>query len=117
MSTIPTLSRALVKSREMASCARCGVGVGKGGHWHHRRSRSVRDEHQHCPCNGILLCTACHQWAHANPFEARAVGIIVSRYAMPAESPVWTLDYGWVMFDCHGQRLPAPNRLIEGRPA
>lgn len=111
---IPTLSRALVRNREMGLCARCG---GRGAEWHHRRSRSVRDEHQHCACNGVWLCKTCHSWAHANPFDARSVGMIVSRYKSPTESPIWTADYGWVMFDCHGSRADAPPHLIEGRPA
>ena len=27
--------------------------------------------HTHCACNGVLLCRADHQWAYANPDEAR----------------------------------------------
>lgn len=114
---IPALSRALVKNREMAACARCGAGAGKRGHWHHRRSRSVKDEHQHCPCNGVYLCPTCHAWAHANPFDARAVGLIVSRYEMPTESPMWTQDTGWVLLDCHGGFETAPAHMTEGRIA
>jgi hypothetical protein len=45
--SIPTASREAVKSRDTGRCVRCW---GVGSEWHHRRSRSVRDEHRHCPC-------------------------------------------------------------------
>lgn len=75
------------------------------GEWHHRRSRSIRDEHQHCPCNGIWLCLTCHNWVHANPFEARAHGWIVSRHKMPNVEPVRNMRFGWLMLTCSGQRV------------
>lgn len=72
------------------------------GEWHHRRSRSVVDPHQHCPCNGVFLCGHCHRWVHANPFEARGLGLIVSRYVeSPGEVPVDS-HYGAVMLRCNG---------------
>ena len=79
MSQIPTASRAKVKQRAHGRCERCGVPA-PNGEWHHRRSRSVHDEHQHCPCNGAWLCSTCHRWAHAHPVEARNTGFIVSRH-------------------------------------
>jgi len=84
--------------RERYLCARCGL---KGGEWHHRRSRSVRDEHTHCPCNGVLLCSTCHRWCHTNPFQARAGGFVVSRYATPHDEPVHAV-YGLVRLDHDG---------------
>lgn len=71
------------------------------GHWHHRRSRSVVDEHQHCPCNGVWLCSTCHSWAHAHPFEARTTGFIVSRHAQPSEHEVQTF-LGTLHLKCDG---------------
>jgi hypothetical protein len=84
---IPERSRRLVRVRQNNQCARCSTG--NPSEWHHRRSRSVRDTHRHCPCNGVLLCKSCHDWVHAHPFEARALGLIVSRHvAEPGSVPV-----------------------------
>lgn len=88
---IPTWSRRAVREREKDRCARCGAPI-KAGHWHHRRSRRVRDEHQHHPCNGVLLCGTCHTWVHANPFLARKSGFIVSAHEPePGKIPVDTV--------------------------
>lgn len=73
----------------------------------------MHDAHQHCPCNGILLCGICHKWAHDNPFQARDEGVIVSKYAVPAEVPIST-TYGTVRFDCDGGYVfvkPGVHRL------
>lgn len=87
---IPPLSRTLVKNREQERCARCGV-LSPRGQWHHRRRRAVRDEHTHCPCNGVWLCITCHTWVHANPFMARQRGFIVSAHVSePFGVPVAT---------------------------
>lgn len=96
---IPTKSRQVVGERDRGLCVRCGA---KGTEWHHRRSRSVHDEHQHCPCNGILLCRTCHDWVHAHPFHARGNGWIVSRFAKPFEQQMNNLHLGWVMLTCEG---------------
>lgn len=86
--TIPTKSRKIVAAREQERCLRCGTPT-QAPQWHHRRSRSVRDPHTHCPCNGVHLCLTCHTWVHANPFEARKSGFIVTRaVAEPASVPV-----------------------------
>jgi hypothetical protein len=95
---IPTKQREAVKSRDRNQCARC---AGRGTQWHHRRSRSVRDQHTHCTCNGIWLCRTCHEWVHAHPFEARAKGWIVSRHSIPAEMQMEHGLYGWVRLTCN----------------
>ncbi len=98
---IPDRSRRIVAAREASRCLRCGTPT-MPGEWHHRRSRSVKDEHTHCPCNGALLCGACHRWAHANPFEARRTGFIVSR---SGEEPFATLVRSWygpLYLHCNG---------------
>lgn len=97
-SGIPSASRLQVKVRDMSQCVRCGTPT-HVGQWHHRRSRSVRDEITHSPCNGIYLCATCHAWVHAHPFEARANGWIVSRYADPREQPVFHSQFGMVLLD------------------
>jgi hypothetical protein len=72
------------------------------GHWHHRRSRSVRDDHTHCPCVGVWLCPTCHAWVHAHPEDARNAGLIVSRYiAEPSRIPFKT-PLGWCRPRCDG---------------
>jgi hypothetical protein len=91
-----------------------------GEDWHHRRSRSVRDEHTHCPCNGITLCGpgnnhGDHGWAHSNPFEARAQGLIISRHErrMPFEVPMFSnLVKGWVLLTCDGQMVPTEDPTV-----
>lgn len=96
---IPSARREQVKKRDGDRCVRCR---GKGAEWHHRRSRSVRDEHQHCSCNGVWLCNTCHRWAHAHPFDARRDGLIVSRHvSVPASQPVTTW-FGPASLDCEG---------------
>lgn len=73
---IPAAPRMKVVDRDRV-CQRCGLN---GAHVHHRRSRSIRDEHTHCPCNMLYLCFSCHGWAHAHPAEARLKGYILSRW-------------------------------------
>lgn len=77
--SIPEAARTTVKQRGRFRCGRCGVPTPRG-EVHHRRSRLVRDEHQHCPCNLIYLCSTCHRWVHDHPFEARGVGLIMSKF-------------------------------------
>lgn len=99
--SIPTRSREIVNSRDRRTCVRCAC---PGREWHHRRSRSVRGEHRHCPCNGVLLCHSCHVWVHKNPADAQEVGLIVSRYEdEPFTVPVRTV-YGVTWQTCDGLR-------------
>lgn len=98
---IPKRSREMVAKRDGQRCARCGILV-LHGHWHHRRSRSVRDLLTHSPANGVWLCPADHSWVHGHPFEARAEGFIVSRYADPTETPLKHILFGWVLLSAEG---------------
>lgn len=83
---IPTRSRTLVMSREERRCLRCG---GPGGEWHHRRGRRVKDDHTHCPCNGVYLCKRCHDQVHSKPVLAMVDGFIVRRHVTePFSEPV-----------------------------
>lgn len=99
---IPVQARITVKTRAHFRCERCGVPA-PTGQWHHRRSRSRRDEHTHCPCNGVWLCATCHGWVHAHPLEARAEGgFIVSRHVdQPGAVPVVT-PWGVRVHGCDG---------------
>lgn len=98
---IPKRSRELVGQRDRWRCARCGI-PSPCGHWHHRRSRSVRDEHVNCPCNGVWLDPVCHAWAHSNVVLSRAEGFVVSRsVADPSTVPFHT-PAGWRLPDCSG---------------
>lgn len=90
---IPEGSRRDVDVRQGGKCARCGV---RGSDWHHRRRRNVRDGHEHCPCNGVLLCRVDHQWVHNHPAEAKAAGFIIPTTDLPASVPVRTV-WGWQM--------------------
>jgi hypothetical protein len=100
---IPTVAREMVKGRDRLKCVRCGM---PGSQWHHRRSRSVRDLHQHCPCNGVWLCRICHNWVHANPFMARRSGFIVSRHnPEPGSVPVEDVLRGSILLTCDGEAV------------
>jgi hypothetical protein len=99
--TIPKRSRALVKARDRFRCVRCGMPAPEG-QWHHRRSRSVRDVHTHCSCNGIWLCPTCHHWAHMNPTAARGEGLILPRFTMEPWLSPFLSPIGWLLPDCDG---------------
>lgn len=104
---IPTASRNTVMQRDQR-CVRCAAGGPM--HWHHRRSRRVRGEHQHCPCNGVLLCSPCHNRVHGSVAEARDSGLIVSSFIdEPATIPVKTWR-GWLTHDCAGNWAQFPPR-------
>lgn len=108
---IPTKQRKQVQHRDGGRCAKCG---GPGAHWHHRRTRTVVDEHQHCTCNGVWLCTTCHSWVHHNPNAAQTQGFIVSRYeSFPGEEPVLYPD-GWWALDCNGTGSPVWRKEAAG---
>lgn len=97
---IPTKSREVVRERDKGLCCRCGMSATA---WHHRRSRSVKGLHQHCPCNGISLCQTCHDWVHAHPFDARSQGWIVSRStADPGGQQMQCHRLGWIKLTCDG---------------
>lgn len=98
---IPTKRREQVKARQNGRCLRCGCP--NPNEWHHRRTRHVRDEHQHCSCNGVYLCTPCHHAVHHHDIvSARRLGFIVSRY-VPLPYTVPVLSYGeLITLDCEG---------------
>lgn len=98
---IPKLSRAVVMKRADLRCERCGTGTNPG-HWHHRRSRSVKDDHTHCPCNGVLLCPTCHSQVHATPFSSRGEGFIVSRSSLPRMQYFHRWDGALILPKCDG---------------
>lgn len=79
MSNIPEKSRTLVRTRARHRCERCRASA-VNGHWHHRRSRRVKDQHTHCPCNGVWLCGPCHIDVHAHPAMAREGGWVLSQW-------------------------------------
>lgn len=62
----------------------------------------MRDDHTHCPCNGVTLCGTCHKWVHDHPFEARALGLIVSRHSVPCDEPMEHQQHGLVLLTCEG---------------
>jgi hypothetical protein len=100
---IPREQRELVQRRDQRRCTRCGM---RGSDWHHRRSRRVRDVHQHCACNGVMLCRTCHSWAHGHPEEALTVGLIVSQWeGRPWSVPLRRVD-GWWLLRCMGEGVP-----------
>lgn len=99
--TIPTASRLLVAVRDQRRCVRCGSA--NRPQWHHRRTRSVHDDHTHESCNGISLCSTCHAWVHAYPRRAGESGYLLSRHTpFPGEHPILHVRWGWVLLTCDG---------------
>lgn len=97
---IPEKSRSAVQNRSLGHCEMCGGP--NPSHWHHRRSRSVRDEVTHSPANGVYLDSICHAWVHANPKKAMERGFIVSRYDNPTEISFKRWDGRWILPDTEG---------------
>lgn len=96
---IPEHIKVLVAQRERFTCLRC---AGRGTDRHHRRRRRVAGEHQHCLCNLVLLCRACHGWVHQHPAVATDEGFIVSAFETnPGAVPVFTFR-GWALLSCDG---------------
>lgn len=110
---IPEKSRVIVQGREQMRCALCGTPA-MDGHWHHRRSRSVRDELTHSPINGVWVHPGCHDWIHANPFESRGLGFIVSRFSNPGTEPLKHSMAGWILLyeDGSWQSVADPGRGV-----
>jgi 5-methylcytosine-specific restriction endonuclease McrA len=99
--SIPASSRAIVKARSLGRCERCGVPT-TYGEAHHRRSRSVADEHRHCPCVLVWLCGTCHRWAHAHPLKARETGVIVSKFIINPYTVPMATPWGTRLHNCEG---------------
>jgi hypothetical protein len=99
---IPTESRFLVRARDCDICVKCLTALDGGGHWHHRRTRSVHDAHRHCPCVGVLLCSPCHSEVHADQKVSRENGWIVSRYETEPSSVPFKTGEIWVFPMCSG---------------
>lgn len=73
--------RDVVKDRADGMCEAHieGVCVGHGRHAHHIKLRSQGGEHT--AENLKWLCPECHSWAHSNPKEAAARGLMTLRGA------------------------------------
>lgn len=103
-------ARGMVFGRSLYRCEVCG-GVGR--EYSHRRTRAVGGEHQHCPCNALLACSADHRRMHDGPEVARRLGWHVSRYVdEPGTVPVWLPPRGgWFLLGCDGSmtRTEAPD--------
>lgn len=103
---IPNSTRLRVQARDGGRCVVCRM---PGRDLHHRRTRSVRDEHTHCPCDLVTLCGpgnnhGDHGWTHGNPFEARSMGLIIGRHSplLPYQVPVLITGLGWTLLACDG---------------
>lgn len=93
---IPTAVRLAIDKRDRRQCLRCG---GAGREIHHRQRRR---EGGHGLENTLLLCSACHRWAHAHPSAAREQGFIVSAFAEEIEQVPVVAYYGTIWLDAEG---------------
>ena len=68
-------SRKVVAERCQGGCeGRTAVCTGMAESVHHVLRRSQGGGHD--PSNLLALCTACHQWVHANPAKAIELGLL-----------------------------------------
>jgi hypothetical protein len=112
---VPVATLTVVDRREHWRCLRDVLAPGTDHH--HRRTRAVKDEHTHCPCNVVLLCRTDHSWAHLTTGDARGIheGLILSRHlAFPADAPVRVMGQ-WLRLLCDGTTLPlADDEVVAG---
>jgi hypothetical protein len=112
---VPLSVRTSVRQRAHHRCERCQVPTPHGA-IHHRRSRSVRDQHTHCQCNCVYLCHTCHRDVHAHPFNSSKDGWIVSRHVLePTAVSLHSPTGEWVL-DCTGgatYRFSPTNTEVE----
>lgn len=82
-------------------CEHCGCGLASPdhAHRHHRKLRSAGG--QHTIPNLLLLCSLCHQRAHARPTMAKHEGTIVPSWGQPERVPVFHALHGlvWLLPD------------------
>lgn len=86
---VSTATAKTVRDREHDRCQLCMLGeyeVGSGPEWrlvlHHVKLKGIggtSDPDRDAPCNLALLHAGCHDFCHANPRQARALGLIESR--------------------------------------
>lgn len=85
--------------RQRGRCARCWKGLNNDGVRHHRKRRRDGGD---ALSNVVLLHDACHRWVHANPAEARGLGLIVPFAADVLAWPLAVQGGGWVTLDDSG---------------
>lgn len=105
----------LIWLRDKGCCARCGKGLiryRRGEDWaiHHRSPRGMggagtKDIAVNLASNGVILCTACHEWVEKHRDEARDQGWLVSRLSRtrPREIAVLHVLHGLVRLTDNGQ--------------
>jgi len=102
VSAIPTAMREQVRLRDKGRCLRCGV---PGTEIQHRMRRREGGHHL---WNLVLMCHACHAWAHGHPAIARAFGWVISVHAdLPNQRPLYTFWGEWLILTDDGEYAPA----------
>lgn len=105
----------LIWERDKGGCARCGRGLiraNRGLDWaiHHREPRGrggagKRRTWVNLPANGVLLCSACHDWVEANRADAIDTGWLVSALGRrrPVDVAIQHARHGLVHLDNQGE--------------
>lgn len=76
MDKVLAKARLVVAERSQGQCeGRTMVCTGVAEAVHHRLRRSQGGKHE--PENLLALCTACHNWVHANPLAACEKGLLL----------------------------------------
>jgi 5-methylcytosine-specific restriction protein A len=104
--------RLLAYARSDQRCERCGV-YAYGGSLHHRRPRGMGGDKRpetNAVSNAIVLCghatspDGCHRWVENHRTDALELGLLVSKYDNPAETPV-ELRVGRVLLGNFGEYI------------
>lgn len=105
---------ASVRQRDDNRCARCSSS--RDLHVHHRIRRSQYGGNG--SENLITLCAKDHMWVHANPYAARAEGLLLratdDAFRFPVRHASWPFspvllgpDFDFVLWDEQANDLPA----------
>lgn len=106
-------TRQIVAQRAGWACELCrGTRAVRGWHYHHRQPRGMggrRRAYVNLPSNLLLLCSDCHAATESRRADALDNGWLVSRWAVPAETPV-LVGHGsrYVYLTDSGQYADAP---------
>ena len=110
----PPETRELVARRADWTCELCQRHRAPFADWqyHHRQPRGMggrRRAYVNQPSNLLLLCSDCHTTVESRRAEALDNGWLVSRWGVPAETPV-LIDHGsrWVYLTDDGRYADAP---------
>lgn len=111
----------LIRFRAANRCEVCGIGVGEGAQYHHRRPRRMggtSDPQAGQASNGMYLHAGCHRKVEENRLRSLGYGWLLPSEADPSKSPVVIVG-AWRLLSDDGAYLLArdPSTPASPRPA